>query len=172
MNTEAHFRQSTLRERIVEHVFIGDALRSFWRQGVMDVEVLRSEFDAYGYDLVVARGRIVRHIQFKTGTSKPRNVSVALALGEKPSGCVIFIKITPALDIGPFYWFGGAPGSALPSITSFPKPTRTTPNKAGEYPAREKHREVPGAVFEELPSLDSVLIKLFGSLLPIGDSMS
>jgi len=33
----------------------------------LTVEVLRSEFDAHGYHLVMARGPIVRHIQFKTG---------------------------------------------------------------------------------------------------------
>jgi len=52
-------------------------LRFLWRSGVVDVEVLRSEFDAHGYDLLMTRGRIVRHIQFKTGTSKkPGDVSV------------------------------------------------------------------------------------------------
>jgi hypothetical protein len=33
---------STLRERIVEHVFVGDVLRTLWRRGITDVEVLRS----------------------------------------------------------------------------------------------------------------------------------
>ncbi|HUW99181.1 MAG TPA: hypothetical protein VMV40_10175, partial [Acidiferrobacter sp.] len=60
---------------------MGEALRSLWNLGIVDVEVLRAEFDAYGYDLVMARGRIVRHIQFKTGTSpKPGHVSVSQAL--------------------------------------------------------------------------------------------
>jgi hypothetical protein len=49
----SHFLHSTLRERIVEHVFVGDALRRLWQHGVTDVEVLRSEFDAGGYDLVI-----------------------------------------------------------------------------------------------------------------------
>jgi hypothetical protein len=57
---------STLRERIVEHVFIGDVLRTLWRHGVTDVEILRPEFDAYGYDVVMSRGAIVRHLQLKT----------------------------------------------------------------------------------------------------------
>ena len=61
---------STLRERVVEHVFVGEALRALWKQRIRAVEVLRSEFDAHGYDLVMARGPIVRHIQFKTGTEK------------------------------------------------------------------------------------------------------
>lgn len=50
----AHSLHSTLRERIVEHVFIGDALRRLWQREVRDVEILRSEFDAGGYDLVEA----------------------------------------------------------------------------------------------------------------------
>jgi len=43
-----HYINSTLRERIVEHVFVGEALRRLWQLGVTDVEVLRSEFDAGG----------------------------------------------------------------------------------------------------------------------------
>jgi hypothetical protein len=42
-----HYTHSTLRERIVEHVFVGDTLRRLWQLGVTDVEVMRSEFDAY-----------------------------------------------------------------------------------------------------------------------------
>jgi hypothetical protein len=75
---EAHSFHSTLRKRIAEHVFIGEALRALWRRGIMDVEVLRSEFDAHGYDLVMGRGAIVRHIQFKTGVrDRPGAVSIS-----------------------------------------------------------------------------------------------
>ncbi len=63
-----HYINSTLRERIVEHVFVGEALRRLWQMGVTDVEVLRSEFDAGGYDLVMSYHRVTRHIQFKTKT--------------------------------------------------------------------------------------------------------
>jgi hypothetical protein len=164
MDTDAHFRQSTLRERIVEHVFIGDALRLFWQHGVTDVEVLRSEFDAHGYDLVMARGSIVRHIQFKTGTKKPTKVSVARSLGDKPGGCVIFIMITSALQMGPFYWFGGAPGKPLPDMTGFRNPRRATHNKAGERPLRQNHREVAAAKFQVVSSLKGVIEMLFGPL--------
>jgi plasmid stabilization system protein ParE len=94
----AHFRYSTLPERLVEHVFVGDALRALWRQGIVDVEVLPSEFDVHGYDLVMGRGRTVRHIQFKTGTSKkPGHASMSQSFAEKPSGCVICIRRRPIL---------------------------------------------------------------------------
>src|SRR5260370_29586722 len=92
-----HYAYSTLRERIVEHVFVGEALRQLWQRGVTDVEVLRSEFDAGGYDLVMSLRKVVRHIQFKTIMvgGKAANVNVSMKLMEKPSGCVIWIVITP-----------------------------------------------------------------------------
>jgi len=155
---------SRLRERIVEHAFVGDALRLLWRTGVVDVEVLRSEFDAHGYDLVMARGQIVRHIQFKTGTSKrPSDVSVACALAGKPSGCVVWIRVNERLDMGPYFWFGGRPGERLPSIDNCEIPLRATHNKKGERPLRRNHRLVPGDWFERLENMDDLLTKLFGN---------
>lgn len=165
MNDTAHFHHSTLRERIVEHVFVGDALRRLWRRGVVDVEVLRSEFDAHGYDLVMARGRIVRHIQFKTGTAaRPGKVSVARALEDKPSGCVIWIRVGHGLEMGPYFWLGGPPSGPLPPIGHLPNPLRATRNKQGERPPRQNHRSVPGSEFERLDTLDDVLEALFGGL--------
>ena len=78
----SHYLYSTLRERIVEHVFVGEALRRLWQRGVTDVEVLRSEFDAGGYDLVMSRGKVTRHIQFKSVMveGKAARTSVSLKL--------------------------------------------------------------------------------------------
>jgi hypothetical protein len=165
LDESAHFHHSTLRERIVEHVFIGDALRLLWRQGVVDVEVLRPEFDAHGYDLVMARGRIVRHIQFKTGTArKPGEVSVARVLAEKPSGCVVWIRVDRDLTMGPFFWFGAAAGEPLPALDSYLPPLRATHNKDGVRPPRVNHRLVPGKAFTEIATLASLLETLLGSL--------
>ncbi len=172
MDKAAHFENSTLRERIVEHLFVGDALRALWCQRVFDVEVLRSEFDAHGYDLVMARGPIVRHIQFKTGTSaKPGNVSVSMALAEKPSGCVLWIRISEKLELGPFFWFGGAPEQPLPSIEAYSAPKRATHNKDGERPLRKNHRLIPGDQFHRFDKIEDVLKALFGNM-PEEDSPS
>jgi hypothetical protein len=165
--TDAHFTHSTLRERIVEHVFVGDALRALWRRGIHDVEVLRPEFDAHGYDLVVARGRTVRHVQFKAGQARrPKKVSLARALAEKPSGCAIWISVSPALDMGPFFWLGGSPGEPLPSLAEHSASRRPTPNKNGERPVRQNHVDVPARAFSKLDTLDDVLVALFGVLEP------
>jgi hypothetical protein len=163
VDAKADFYYSRLRERIVEHVFIGDALRTLWRKNIFDVEVLRSEFDAHGYDVVMTRGPIVRHIQFKTGKAKkPGDVIIALALADKASGCVIWTRIGEGLELGPYYWFGGRPGKKLPSIATYPKPLRTTHNKQGTRPLRQNHRKIPGVKFRLLPTLSDVLEALFG----------
>jgi hypothetical protein len=167
---DIHFTHSTLRERIVEHVFVGEALRALWQRGITDVEVLRSEFDAHGYDLVMGRGQIVRHIQFKTGVrDKPSPVSVGRALAEKPSGCVIWICVTLGLDIGPFWWFGGEPGEPLPDLSDFASPKRIGRNKEGERPLRANHRKVPARYFRRIDTINSMLEVLFGSL-PTGQA--
>ncbi len=129
----------------------------------MDVEVLRSEFDAHGYDLVMARRRVVRHIQFKTGTSKkPGDVSVSLTLAGKPSGCIIWIRVSDALDMGPYFWFGADPGEPLPPIEAYEIPLRATHNKDGERPPRTNHCLVPRAAFTAIEKLEDVLVRLLG----------
>ena len=90
----------------MEHIFVGDVLRTLWRRGVTDVEILRPEFDAHGYDVVMSRGSVVRHVQLKTQAAG--KVSVGHALAEKPSGCVVWIGLNKeTLELGPFMWFGG-----------------------------------------------------------------
>ena len=163
MTNEAHFRHSSLREKVVEHLFIGEALRTLWREGLFDVEILRSEFDAFGYDLVVERGPITRHVQLKAGLAKPGGISVSEALAAKRSGCVIHVQISEGLDLGPYYWFGGPPNAPLPSIAELPPMRRTTPNSLGVKPDRKNHRCVPGAAFgKPIAAMSGILAKLLG----------
>jgi hypothetical protein len=163
---DPHFVHSTLRERIVEHVFVGDLLRRLWQRGITEVEVLRSEFDAGGYDLVLSYRSIVRHIQFKTIRlgGKADSVKVGLKLMEKPSGCVIWIIVDVDLNLNSFLWFGGAPGEPLPAIAAMRVAKHTKANSAGIKNERANHRIVPRTQFEKLTSLDELLANLFGTL--------
>ena len=163
----AHHLHSSLREKIVEHVFIGEVLRALWRRSVFDAEVLRSEFDAHGYDLVMSRGKIVRHIQFKTGVrDRPERVSIPTTLADKPSGCIIWIQINNRLDMQRFWWFGGAPGEPLPPLGE--RVARRTGRTAkGVRPMREGHRTLNGSVFRLIETLDHMMETLFGPL-PVG----
>jgi|ERR1035437_295550 hypothetical protein len=160
---DRHFMQSILREHIVEHVFVGDVLRTLWKHRVTDVEILRPEFDAHGYDVVMGRGKIIRHIQLKTqATGK---VSVSHALTEKPSGCVVWIGLDKdTLELGPFMWLGGLPGEPLPDISGRPNPKRTTHNAEGVRPVRKNHHVLPPAAFTKLKTVEEVVERLFGEL--------
>ncbi len=165
-DSSAHFRQSVLRERIVEHVFVGEALRRLWVKGVTDVEVLRSEFDAGGHDLVMSRGTVVRHIQFKTSTSegKAASIKASIKLQDKLSGCIVWILVTPGLELETYLWFGGAPGQPLPNIMTMKVAQHTKANVLGVKTERPDHRVIPRKQFEKLDSLDAVLQRLFGQL--------
>jgi hypothetical protein len=158
----AHFTHSALRERIVEHVFVGQVLRELWRRKVFDVEVLRGEFDAHGYDLVFARAARVRHVQLKTGsTVKPVSVSVATSLAQKPSGCVVWIKVDDSLELQSFFFFGGELDQRLPALDDYELPKRATHRKDGVRPLRVNHRLVPGKEFK-LIEFGRLVDTLFG----------
>ena len=162
----SHYLHSTLRERIVEHVFVGDILRRLWQLGVTDVEVLRSEFDAGGYDVVMSYRKIVRHIQFKTAvtTGKAASVKASLKLMDKPSGCVIWIFVTPDLNLHHYRWFGGLRDQQLSDIRGMKVAKHTKGNAKGVKAERTQHRIIPRSQFVELGSLDEVLNRLFGGL--------
>ncbi len=160
---DRHFTHSTLREHIVEHIFVGDVLKTLWQSGVTDAEILRPEFDAHGYDVVMTRGSVVRHVQLKTQAAG--KVSVSRALAEKQSGCVIWVGLNKeTMELGPFMWFGGLPGKPLPDISAYPNPKRPTHNAKGVRPIRKNHHVLPPAAFTKLISLDEVVAKLFGNL--------
>jgi len=130
------------------------------------MEVLRSEFDAGGYDLVMSHRRVVRHIQFKTSTvgGKAASIKAGLKLMEKPSGCIVWIVVTPGLELQSYLWFGGPPGEPLPDITALKVAKHTKGNAEGTKTERPNQRIVPRSRFERLDSLDAILERLFGRL--------
>src|SRR3546814_19158057 len=82
-------------------------------------EVLRSEFDGHGYDIVVEAKGVLRHIQFEhsRADSKVRRQKVNVALTQNPGGCVIWLMVDRStLGVGPFFWLGGETGHELSNI--------------------------------------------------------
>ena len=49
----AHYAESSARENLIEHVFLGELLHGLWRKNVWDLEILRPEVDSGGYDLAL-----------------------------------------------------------------------------------------------------------------------
>lgn len=166
---DVHFIQSSTREKVLEHLFVGDLLRCLWRQGVRDPEILRAEVDKGGYDLVLEANGILRHVQLKSShrTAKTSQVGINIALERKPSGCVIWIRFDPAtMELGLFLWHGGLPGARLPSLGDrIGKHTKG--NSTGAKAARPNIRLLRRSQFEILPTIDAVASVLFGNRRPV-----
>jgi len=165
---DSHSRYSTLREKIAEHLFTGELLRRLWQLGVYDAEILRSEFDAGGYDLVLSCRNVVRHIQFKTVVAggKTSKVNVSLRLAEKPSGCVIWMVLAKNLEIVAYRWFGAAEvGRPLPDIHLLKAATHTKGDSTGKKSERPNLRSVGRQHFTDIDSLDHLLALLLGNAI-------
>lgn len=162
----ALFVNSSLREKLIEHVFVGDLLRVLWRRDIFDLEVLRAEVDRGGYDLVLECRNALRHIQFKSSHrgAKTSEVTINLKLADKPSGCVIWVLFDQnTLRLGPYLWFGAAPGHGLPPLGD--KVARhSKADSSGHKAERPNLRIVPRRCFTELKTMDEVIDVLFGAL--------
>jgi hypothetical protein len=161
---QANSLYSSLREKIVEHAFLAAVLRELWNQGIYTFEVSRAESDAFGYDVVIECGQIVRHIQLKSKSERrPPKISISKTLADKPSGCVIVIILDTHLEIESFYWFGGLPGDPLPQLEGLSPTKRIRRDKDGKRPPRKNHVDAPISKFHPVKTVPQLLQKLFGA---------
>jgi hypothetical protein len=159
-----HSIHASAREKLLEHLFVGDLLRCFWRKGYSGIEVLRSEVDDSSYDLVLEYGGLLRHIKLKSSYrgAKTHDVNINSALARKPSGCVVWMFVEQAtLELGPFLWFGGEPGSPLPHLGDRTG-KHTKGDKTGKKAIRPNIRVLGRARFQKLDTIGSVAHALFG----------
>jgi hypothetical protein len=84
---------STVRENLIEHVFVSEILQEAWFVREQRMEVLRAQVDAFGYDLVLECNGILRHVQLKASesASRTRKQTINLALETKKGACVVWI---------------------------------------------------------------------------------
>ncbi|WP_448044745.1 hypothetical protein [Bradyrhizobium liaoningense] len=135
-----------------------------WEQGRHDIEVLTSEVDRGGYDIVLEANGIVRHVQLKStfSGSSVRHVTVSTRLMEKPSACVIWLEVNQrTLASERYFWFGGEPGARLPDLgAKVSRHSRGDSN--GQKLERPMHRDIGKASFAVLSAMDELLVRLFG----------
>ena len=155
---------ASAREKLIEHVFLGELLRCLWQKGKSDIEVLRPEVDAGGYDLAIECDGILRHIQLKSTRAggKAAHVDIHTKLAAKPSGCVIWISFDErSLNLGPFLWMGGAPGEPLSSLgDKLARHSRA--DSTGSKRERPQLRAVAKRQFIQLSDIGEVAEALFG----------
>jgi hypothetical protein len=155
---------STQRELLIEHLFVGEVMREMWRRGLPHLQVSKPQADNSGYDLILEEGKVIRHVQLKSSLARAKaaGVKVHLALAAKPSGCVIWVRFDPqTLALGPFLWFGGAPGDPLPPLSAYRIAKHTKGNSTGFKAERPNLRVVPKSRFTSLASIEEVINRLF-----------
>ena len=166
MQIKQHYYDSSFREKLIEHLLIGELLKYSWKRGDCTLEISKPEVDRTGYDLVAECNGHIRHIQLKTSyrgsTTSKQKVHVNLA--HKPSGCVLWVCFDQdSLELGPYLFFGGMPGEALPDISSLRVAKHTKGNAQGNKAERPNIREIKKSAFSELKSVKDLWNTLFGS---------
>lgn len=161
---EQHYRKSSYREKLIEHLFTGALLKQAWLDGSCELEIARPEVDNQGYDIIAESKGIIRHIQLKTSHRKANAAkqNVHIALASKPSGCVVWIYFDEGtMELGPFLYYGARSGEALPSLEGFKVAKHTKGDADGVKKERPAIREIPKAKFKKCATLEELYDQLF-----------
>jgi hypothetical protein len=164
IEASAHSLDSSLREQALGHLFLGQLLSFMWRYGTRDIEVLRSEVDRSGYDLVLESNGVVRHVQLKSSFrgSRVREVDVSTKLLLKPGGCVLWLEFdNNTLNIERIFWFGGKAGSPLPDL-GLRVSRHSKGTSEGTKKERPLHRVLTRGRCQALDGISELVEKLFG----------
>lgn len=162
--------KSSYREILIEHLLVGEVMRRLWLRGICEFEVLQPQVDDSGYDLVLEANGVVRHVQLKASFrgASTGQVKASLKLLDKPSACIVWVQFAPeTMDLGPFLWFGGAPGEPLPDIRSFRVAKHTRADAKGKKKERPNQRSIPRRAFEPLATYDDLMERMFGEIVPV-----
>ncbi|PKB13356.1 hypothetical protein B0I00_3395 [Novosphingobium kunmingense] len=155
--------RSSLVEKVIEYRFLAALTTELVTRG-WDFEVLRSDVDCGGHDLVVEAKGVLRHIQLKglAAGGKRSRIPVNVALAAKPSPCVVWMTYDPAtLDFRTFRWFGGLPGHPMPD-TGDRVARHTRANSLGIKAERARHRILSSGQFVTVPTIGELTDRLFG----------
>ncbi len=162
---DKHFLHSSFREKLLEHLFVAELLKRSWLEHSCELEIAKPEVDSKGYDLIAENKGIVRHIQLKStkrgGNAAAQNIH--MALGKKPSGCVVWIEFDEnTLEMGPYRFFGANAGDKLPSLEDYPIAKHTKANAEGKKTLRPQLRRVSKSQFQLIETTDELYQVLFG----------
>lgn len=169
-DNKSDYLESNFREKLLEHVFVSEMLQEAWLNRNKTVEVLRSEVDSSGCDLVLECNGVIRHVQLKSSRKGARTSrqKVNVNLAKKPSGCVIWMLFEEDEEKHKFkinyLFFGNGPNEPLPSLDKFRVGMHTKANSQGHKSVRPSIRVIPKGHFIETNGIEELIDKLFGSV--------
>ena len=158
---------SSSMEHLLEHVVLADLAQEAWFGRGQLIDILHSAVDAFGHDVVLESGRVLRHVQFKArrldATTSTYKINTRLA--ERPSGCVVWLGWSRRPNANrveiEYRWFGGAPGLPLPDLGEVVA-KHTKGNAEGVKLERGGIRRINLGAFEKLTGVPMLLDRLFG----------
>lgn len=160
---DASSRWSTLRENFVEHMFLAEILQEAWFVRGQQVEVLKAEVDAFGYDLVVECNGVLRHVQLKASedTGRTSRQTINTTLARKKGACVVWIVLKPIRETHrlemTYLFFGGAsPHLPMPSLGEV---VGVNPRSKTERP---NTRIIKKNQFDPISTTSELLNRMFG----------
>lgn len=161
-----HSLHSSYREKLIEHLVIGELLKFSWKNKDFTLEVSKPEVDNSGYDIIAEANGIIRHIQLKTAFigSATATQKIHISLAKKPSGCVVLVYFNnETLELGPYYFFGANPGLPLPSLENLKTAKHTKGDATGLKLERPNIRILNKGRFDKLESINELYSQLFGN---------
>ena len=162
---EEHFKNSSFREKLIEHLFVGELLKLLWVNKDFSMEVSKPEVDNSGYDLIIEAKGILRHVQLKSSFigAKTSRHNIHLSLANKPSGCVVWVYFNQNnLELGPFLFFGGKVSEPLPDISGFKVARHVKANMDGYKTERDNIRVISKSKFTSYQTIEELYNALFG----------
>lgn len=160
--------QSVYRERLLEHLLIGDLLKYAWLYAGAKLEVSQPSIDRSGHDLVLEANGVTHHVQLKSSSraAKASSQNVHLSLANKPSGCLIWTRFDRAtMDLGPFLFYGAEPRLPLPPLNPLKTAKHTKGDKDGIKKNRPNLRILRTSQFRKIADIPALYIALFGTVV-------
>ena len=161
-------RDSSSWERLLELSLMSELTQEAWFGRGQIVDVLHSTVDAFGHDVVLECGPVLRHVQIKSrhADSATNQYKINTRLAERPSGCVVWLGWARRPDTNrlmmEYRWFGGLPGEALPNLGD-KVAKHSKANSQGIKLERPGIRIVPLSRFERLSGVAELIDRLFGA---------
>lgn len=167
-----HSLHSSYREKLIEHLLVGELLKFSWKNKDFTLEISKPEVDNSGYDIIAEANGVIRHVQLKTAFvgSATATQKIHISLAKKPSGCVVLVYFnSETLELGPYYFFGAAPGSPLPSLENLKIAKHTKANATGLKSERPNIRILNKGRFTKFDNIDELYVQLFGDVSQGGE---
>ena len=161
---QEHFLNSSFREKLIEHLFVGELLKLAWINKDLSFEISKPEVDNSGYDIIIEANNVLRHIQLKSAFigSSTAVQKINIALARKPSGCVVWVYFDPrTLQLGPFLFFGSNAGEPLPDLSNHKIAKHTKGDADGHKSERPNIRQINKGSFTVINDIQQLYQKPF-----------